>query len=289
MTYVKFNLGKMFTALAVVMSTLITPAFAGSDVEEVEIPEALFTDKAGVDKELELEFGFDNKATEDEYEIGVGGSWVFFDRLQLGVEVPFGIRDPDAGSSQSNIGDVEFGAKFQFLSAAMDGVSLSLAASVAAPTGDRDKEIGGVGGWGVAALAGVLVDTGDSLPDVGVNLQLGFEQQIKLSNEQKEAAETLGVGETLQKEFIWNLAFTVPFFDGRFVPMFEVLGTTTLDAVDSDEEGTIVELSGGFWVSPFEEGEPLGSLAVGVAAKAPVTNKRESDFSALLVFKYEFE
>jgi len=216
---------------------------------------------------VELEFGFDNKATEDEYEIGVGGSWIFFDRLQLGVDVPFGIRDPDVGSSESNVGDIEFSAKYLILAAPMDGVNLSLAASVAPPTGDRDKEIGGVGGWGVTALAGKLVDTGDSLPDIGVHLQLGFEQQIRLSNEQLEAAETLGVGETRQKELAWNLAFNMPLLGGRFVPTFEVLGTTILDAVDTGEEGTIVELGGGFWVNPFEEGRTSRSASGGCGGK----------------------
>jgi len=216
---------------------------------------------------VELEFGFDNKATEDEYEIGVGGSWIFFDRLQLGVDVPFGIRDPDVGSSESNVGDIEFSAKYLILAAPMDGVNLSLAASVAPPTGDRDKEIGGVGGWGVTALAGKLVDTGDSLPDIGVHPQLGFEQQIRLSNEQLEAAETLGVGETRQKELAWNLAFNMPLLGGRFVPTFEVLGTTILDAVDTGEEGTIVELGGGFWVNPFEEGRTSRSASGGCGGK----------------------
>ena len=199
------------------------------------------------------------------------------------------MRKPDEGSSERNIGDIEFSAKYQFLKAETDGLNFSLAADVAAPTGDRDKEIGGTGEWGVSALAGTLIDTGENFPDIGLHFELGYQQQMRLSNEQKEAAEELEVDTIRQKEMVWNAALNLPLLDGRLTPSFEVLGTTVLEAVDPSEEGTVVELGGGFWVNPFAEDDALGPLSLGLAAKAPITDRRESDFSAMLVVKYEFE
>lgn len=278
------NLGPPVAVVA--LAALISPAWAESDVE---VPEPLFTEQAAVEAEAELEFGFESKATEDEYEVELGLSQVFFDRLQVGASIPIGIRDPDVGSTQGNVGDVEFSTKYQFLDVSKDAINLSLAGSVATPTGDRDKEIGGTGNWGVFALAGTNIDTGEGLADLGVHLRFGYEQAIRLSNEEKEAAETLGVGGVRQKELVWGGAINTSFFDGRIIPTFEVLGRTILDAVDPDKEGTILELGGGFWLRPFAEGSDLGPLSLGVAAKGPVTNRRESDFSALVVVKYEFE
>lgn len=266
-------------------TALSATARAGSDVA-VELPDPFFTEKAAVQKEVELSLGFDKKATEKEYEIGAGASWVFFDRLQFGVEVPFGIRNPDTGPTERNIGDVEFSTKYQFLDVGENGFDLSLAGSIAAPTGSRTEEIGGTGEWGVSLLGGTLIDTGETLPDLAIHLQFGYQQQIRLSNEQKETAETLGSDRIREKELVWGVALNAPLLDGRFVPNFEVIGRNILDAVDPNEEGTIVELGGGFWVSPIPEME---GFAIGLAGKAPVTNRKESDYSLMFVAKYEFE
>ena len=88
---------------------------------------------------------------------------------------------------------------------------------------------------------------------------------------------------------IWGVAFNAPLARGRLIPTFEILGRTVLDAVDPGEEGSSVELGGGVWWLPFAEGSALEPLSLGVAAKGPVTDRRESHFSTLLVLKYEFE
>lgn len=236
-----------------------------------------------------MEFGFDNKATEDEYEIGVGGSWIFFDRLQLGVDVPFGIRDPDVGSSESNVGDIEFSAKYLILAAPMDGVNLSLAASVAPPTGDRDKEIGGVGGWGVTALAGKLVDTGDSLPDIGVHHNLALNSRSDCRMSSWKPPKPWGLGKRGKKSWpgIWpSICLSSAADLSRRSRCWERPSWMPSIRVRKVLSWSLVADSG---LTPLRKGEPLGPLAVGVAAKGPVTNRRESDFSILFVAKYEFE
>ena len=272
--------------IAVATMAFIAPALAGDDGE---LPEPLFTLQAAVSNEVELEFGFDHKKTEDEYEVGIGGSWVFFDHLEFGIEIPYEIRNPDIGSTQRAISDIEFSTKYQFSEVGESGVDLALSGSVAAATGDRDKEIGGTGQWGVSALAGTSFELGNGLPELGAHLQLGYLQQIKLKNEQKEIAEELGVGDVREKELIWRLALGVPILKNRFVPTVEFLGRTIVDAVDQNEEGTIIEIGGGFWWNPLADTEEPGPLSLGVAAKAPVTNRRDAEFSALFVVKYEFD
>lgn len=272
--------------IAAAMMAFIAPAQAGGDHE---LPEPFFTEQAATSTEVELEFGFDHKKAEDEYEIGIGGSWEAVHGLEFGVEIPYEIRNPDEDPNERAFGDIEFSAKYQFSELSESGFDLAVAASVAAPTGDRDKEIGGTGEWGVSALAGTPIKLGNGLPELGAHFQLSYQQQIKLSNEQKEEAEELGVGQIREKELIWRLALGAPILKNRFVPTVEFLGRTILDAVDQNEEGTIIEIGGGFWWNPLADTEEPGPLSLGVAAKAPVTNRRDAEFSALFVVKYEFD
>lgn len=258
-----------------------------------ELAEPIFTKRSFPEKEIELEIGVDKKKTEDEVEIGNGVSWVFFDRLQLGVEIPFGFRNPDNGNSVHDFGDMEFSGKYLLYQAPENRFLLSFDAEVAAPTGDEKKEIGQTGEWGLFLTAGSSVPmswlvSGGNLPDLGAHLQFGYAQQIRLTKEQREEAEGLGRAAVHEKELIWNLAFNTKLFDGIFVPEFEVLGKTVVDAIEKEEEGTFVELAGGFWLAPFEEDSSLGGLHFGLAAKAPVSSKKERHVSTLFITKWEF-
>ncbi|MFQ5852641.1 MAG: hypothetical protein ACE5JU_18945 [Candidatus Binatia bacterium] len=263
------------------------------DKHHDELAEPIFTKRSFPEKEIELEVAFDNKADEDELEIGIGASWVFFNRLQLGVEIPFEIRDPEEGDTESDLGDVEFSGKYMLHRAPENRFLLSFDVEIAPPTGDEDKEIGQKGEWGLFLTAGSSVPMdwlvpGGRVPDLGAHLQFGYSQQMRLTDEERGEAEELGVAAVHEKELIWNLAFNAKLFDGILIPEFEVLGRTVVDAIERKEKGTFVELAGGLWLAPFKEDSPLGGFRLGVAAKAPVTNKKERFVSTLFILKWEF-
>ena len=282
---------RFWSGLFAIVFLLIAPVPAladggGDEHHEEELAEPLFTGKSFLESEIEVEAGFDDKETESETEIGLGASWVFLDRLQLGVELPIGIRNPDAGDTEHSIADIEFSAKYLVYKAPKNRLILSLGAEVAAPTGDEKKEIGSTGEWALFIFAGTAVPL-PGLPDLGIHLQFGWEQQIRLTDEQKEEAEELGVGRIREKEVIWRLAFNMKLLDGVLSPSFELLGKTIVDAIEAEEKGTIVEIGGGFWLVPFGERSALGPLAFGAGAKGPVTDRKESNYSMLFIAKYE--
>ena len=259
--------------------------------EHGELAEPFFTKRSFPENEVEFEFGFGHGDEENELEFGIGGSMVIRDRLQLGMEIPVVVRDPNVGDNESAVGDIEFSAKYLVYRAPENRFILSLDTEVAAPTGDEDKDIGGKGEWGLFTTAATAIPLGNGLPDLGAHLQFGWEQQIRTTKEQEEEAEELGVNDDLEKSIIWRLAFTLKLFEGRFSPTIEFLGTTVVDAIEESEKGTIFEIGGGFWWSPFVgTNSPLAPLAIGVAAKGPVSRMQgESNYSTLLVLKYEFE
>jgi hypothetical protein len=164
---------------------------------------------------------------------------------------------------------------------------LSLRGEVEPPTGSRSKDIGGDGSFGFSVLAGRLFPIAESLPELGVQLQVGYEQQIRLTDEQRETADEDDLSRTREKDVIWNLVLTQNYEEWRIQPVFELLGTSTVDALEHSDEGTIVEIGGGFWWTPFPGGRGLENFDIGVGAKGPATTRDDSNFTALLILDWE--
>ncbi len=252
-----------------------------------ELTEPLFTQRSFLEKNVELDSEFEGADDADSLEVSVEANWVFFDRLQLGVAVPVGVNFPDEGQTTAALSDVEFSA--QVLVCCETGWPLdflSLRGEVAAPTGSRSKDIGGDGSFGVSVLAGRLFPLTDSVPDLGVQLQVGYEQQIRLTDEQRENAREHDLSHTREKDVIWNLALTQNYSQWRIQPVFEVLGTSMVDGLQNKNKGTIVEVGGGFWWTPFADGQGITGFDIGVGAKGPVTSRNDSNFTALIVFDW---
>lgn len=262
----------------------------GAVAEEMgrEMTEPLFTERSFIENNAEFNAEFEGEDEGDSLELSSELNWVFFERLQLGIEVPVGINFPDEGQTVASLADIEFSA--QVLLCCETGWPLdflSLRGEVAPPTGSRSKEIGGDGSFGFFLLAGNLFPITESLPDLGVQLQVGYEQQIRLTNEQRETADEEDLSHTREKDVIWNLALSQNYEEWRIQPVFEVLGTSTVDALERSNEGTIVEVGGGFWWTPFADGEGITDFSIGVGAKGPVTTRNDSNFTVLLVFDWE--
>ncbi len=293
------RLGIVLAATAAALLT--TPAWmdvahGGQDqsVEEEWLIEPFFVARSTPESEIEFEVEYENFSMEDEIGLGLGLSWAPVEWLQLGVEVPAGIRIPDDGPTVADLGDVEFSALLRLskLDKKGDGLSFALLGEVAAPTGDEGKEIGGTGSWGIFGTGGFTVPLDSDGMRMGVQFQVGYEQQIHLTDEQREEAMELGVPAVLEKEIVWGAAANVPFeldgdgHGGKLVPSLEVVGHTVLDAIESDEEGTIVEVGGGVWWEP-PESSLFGGLEFGLAAKGPVSGMKESNYTVLFVVKAE--
>ena len=62
-----------------------------------------------------------------------------------------------------------------------------------------------------------------------------------------------------------------------------------MDAMQSEDEGTIVEVGFGFWLSLFSDTSLFNAVNLGVAAKFPVTEREETSSSFLFVATYGFD
>ena len=102
-------------------------------------------------------------------------------------------------------------------------------------------------------------------------------------------AEQLGIPPTREKDFVWNLAFTQTYADGRLRPDVELLGTTVVDALQSDDEGTSVELAVGGWTAPFADDHWGAPLSFGVGYRWPLTHFRDALGAGLLIVEWAFD
>ena len=122
-----------------------------------------------------------------------------------------------------------------------------------------------------------------------MQVELAYNQQLRLSSDQRELVLEDGLNQIHEKELVWNFAFIQQFAGGRISPVFEVLGTTIIDAQRSEEQGTIVELAVGGWIVPFSDDHPLSDLSVGFGWRWPLTRRRNSDGEGVVTFQLDFE
>jgi hypothetical protein len=278
------------TSLACLLITLSFSApAAASHLAREDPPEPIFVQRAFIEKNVEAGIDWGHGLDSEDVEIEAGLTWVFFDRLQLGADIPLGIAVPDQGSTQAGVADIDFSAKWVICCNAPSGYTFaSLRADISPPTGDRNRDIGGTGSFGFSLNLGYGLTVAESLQDLSVQFQASYAQQMRMSLDQLEIAQSLGLSETLEKRVLWNLAFVQPLFGGRFSPSFEILGTSVVDAVLPSDEGSMLELAIGFWVVPFGDGHALSNLSIGLGGRLPVTDRREDEGGATLIFEFSF-
>ncbi len=270
---------------------LVAPETArGRHRARLDPAEAIFTQRPFVEKDLEISVGWEKASNGNLVEFALAGIWVFWKRLEIELEIPTGLQIPDDGPTSGDLSDVGFATQLLLCCEPAQLLDyFSLRGEVAAPTGDRDKDVGGTGEFGFSVLAGRLVTVTERLPDVFVQLQLSYFQAIRLSRDDEELARELGLSETPEKDFIWNIAFTQSYLDGRIRPAFELLGTTIVDALVSDDEGTIFELGVGMWIAPFPDASSLAPVSFGCGYRWPLTSRRDSFGAAAFMAEWAFD
>lgn len=278
------------TTLCLALLLLLAAPTSARRVARRDPIEPLLTTPAFLDQSVEFGVQWSKDRDSHEVEVAAGIEWIFWDRLELSLEFPIGINVPDQGATVADLSDVGFGTQVLLCCATHKPVDyLSVRAAVETPTGDRTKGIGGDGSWEVSLLPGRYFTVTDRLADVLAQLELGYAQQIRLDGANLETARALGLATTLQKEFLWNFAVAQPYFGGVVQPVFEILGTTVVDALQDDDEGTIVELSAGFWLAPHAPEHFLSALSFGLGVTLPVTSLEQDQSVVVFVVEWALD
>jgi len=255
----------------------------GRHLARTDPTEPLFTQRSFVEKNIELDSSWVRAPGSNAVELTPGVSWVLWKRLELDMEIPVDVRIPDRGDTVSGLGDLGLGAQL-LLCCGPNGVLdyFSVRTDVAPPTGSRAKDLGGIGSWTVSLLPARRFTILQRLPDLFVEMQLAYTQDVRATVARSEA------GSVRQKTFLWNTAFLQQYWDGRIRPVFEVLGTTVVDAANMTDERTVVELAVGMWSAPFPDDHLLSPLSIGLGWKWPVRGRLDSTLTGLLILEWSF-
>ena len=274
-----------------ILLALILAAPAGANhLAREDPPEPIFTQRAFIENDLESAVDWGRGFGTQDLDLALGVTWIVLDRLQLGAEIPLGISIPDDGTTHADLSDINLSAKWLFCCEKPTGYTfVSVRVDASPPTGDRNRDIGGTGSFGFSLDLGYGLTVRESLQDLSIQFQASYFQQMRLSRDQLHTARSLGLSKTLEKRVLWNLAFVQPLFGGRLQPSFELLGTSIVDAVQSADEGSSLQLAVGFWVVPFGDSHPLSNLSIGLGGRVPVTNRREDRGGATLIFEFAFD
>jgi len=250
--------------------------------------EPIFTQRSFVEKNIELDVGWTGQADGQEVALSAAAGWVFARRLEIDVEIPTGLQIPDDGATTGSLDDVAAGVQLLVCCAPEQILDyLSLRLDVGAPTGSRAKDIGGTGSWQVSLLPGRLQTLLPQLPDLLVQAQLAYAEQLRPDAGSEAIAASLGREAVRQKQVLWNLAFTQPVAGGRVRPVLEMLGTSIVDA-EPGGTGTSVELAAGFWLVPFADEHPLSALSLALGWRWPATRFKQEQASGLFIAEWSF-
>lgn len=263
---------------------MLHPAAAGSrHLARSDPTEPIFTQRAFVEKNLELDSSWDRAPGSDTIGLAPGVSWVFWNRFELDMEVPIDVRIPDRAATVGGVGDLGLDAQL-LLCCQPDGPLdyFSIRADVSPPTGSLAKGIDGTGSWSISLLPARRFTIAQRLPDLMVQMQLAYTQDLRAS------AVVSNGGSVRQKAFACNTALAQQYWDGRIRPVFELLGTTVVDAADPADERTVVELAAGMWTAPFPDDHLLSPLSIGLGWKWPVSGRLESTLTGLLIVEWSF-
>ena len=146
--------------------------------------DAFFTENAYVERKIRPDFAFATGPEGDRLLGNLEVEWALFPPLSLIVHAPFQHLRPDAGDTQTGIGDVSVGAKYALVNDRARFI-LAIGSDVALPTGDEARGLGA----GHAALAPFLLAWLPLGPERRFLLQAGGHLELPLAGDEPEHAE----------------------------------------------------------------------------------------------------
>lgn len=229
----------------------------------------LVTESPLPENEARLEFQFDNLAGDGGDSISLIGTVEFAPVRWFSVEasLPLTHLDPEAGSSETRLGDVGLGFKFASFAFEEQGILLSAGLELGLPTGNEER---GIGNDHVVELE----------PWVGLGLKC----------ERLEWIARIGAGFPLNQngdreadvEIEWSTSLLFHIVEGRFAALIELDGLSIFG--EAEDGFNNISVTPGVRVFPFEN--PDVSLGVGI--RLPLTNDRESHVQGIFTLYFHF-
>lgn len=229
----------------------------------------LVTESPLPENEARLEFSFANLAGGEGEEFTLTTTVGIAPVRWFGIEfsAPLTHLNPDAGSSETRLGDLGVGFKFACFAFEEHGLLLSVGLELGLPTGNEER---GIGNDHVLELEpwvgiGYKRDRFEWIARIGV----GFPTN---QNGEREA----------DSELEWATSFLLHLIDHRLAALIEIDG---LRVFGEEEDGfDSIAITPGIRFFPFDNPD----IGLGIGVRLPLTNDRDSHVQMLLTLFFHF-
>jgi hypothetical protein len=242
-----------------------SPAYAQYDEPNIAFFYPLVTRRPVIERELEFKLTHTKGLEERETEAALALEWPVLPRLQLEVEVPFTLRNPDEGKVVAGISDIELQAKLQVFKSVQYRTLIAVGLEYKLPSGSRTRGLGGEHTLEPFLTAGIALGPFDVIGEVAYEWVLNGDEHPR------------------EQEFTARLAIAYP-ASRWFTPLLELVTVTKTrgPAEESLLHTTQVYLVPGLNVRP----RPGVTLRLGV--EVPVTTAKDFDYRVLGALVMEF-
>jgi len=210
----------------------------------------IFTESVSPDTKIRVDFAnaFATDATESEIE--VEGEYALHRGFSIEVTAPYAIVNPDVGSTESDLGNVEVALKFANFNFEEQGVLLGYGVEFGLPTGSASSGIGSDHIWEIS-------------PYLNIGYQRGRVELVGWSIFQIPTHQN--PTEEVETEFRYDFSGLVHVTD-RFEGLLELNGLVGLSGADAGNG--ILSIAPGFKVAPL----PTEKLFIGLGVSIPFSS-----------------
>lgn len=228
----------------------------------------LVTESVSPDTKLRFDYDFgDLEGDATENGIGLEGEYAFHRSFSIEIGVPYVFANPEAGSADLRLGNIEVGLKFANYAFEDAGLLLGYGMEFGLPTGDDDT---GIGSDNIIELE----------PFLNLGLKTGKWEWIGFA---KFGIPTnQDPGQEIETEFGLNLSSLYHVTD-RVQALLELDGEAVLSGEEAGEESEYF-LTPGFKVTPFSHQQ----FRAGAGLRFPLSKDTELQFMTLVSLFYHF-
>ena len=237
-----FDQTRLFCGCTMITVLLSIPGLARAQEaaeHDLHFTHPIFTESVSPDSKVRLDFAreWEDEGTANEIEFE-GEISVQHD-LSIEVAAPFVFLNPDVGSSESGLGNLEVSFKFANLTFVERGLLLGYGLAFGLPTGDSGKGIGSGNIWEIEPFFNFGVMTGD--------WEIVGWTRFGIPTNQDP-------GEEVETEFHYDFS-TLYHFSSRFQGLVELNGGTGLSGPEAGSG--IISVSPGIKVAPISNNPDL--------------------------------
>ena len=237
-----FDQTRLFCGCTTITVLLSIPGLARAQEaaeHDLHFTHPIFTESVSPDSKVRLDFAreWEDEGTANEIEFE--GEISVQQHLSIEVAAPFVFLNPDVGSSESGLGNLEVSFKFANLTFVERGLLLGYGLAFGLPTGDSGKGIGSGNIWEIEPFFNFGVMTGD--------WEIVGWTRFGIPTNQDP-------GEEVETEFHYDFS-TLYHFSSRFQGLVELNGGTGLSGPEAGSG--IISVSPGIKVAPISNNPDL--------------------------------